>query len=93
MCADVTGSDSDDHAVSPARPPLPEHQIDDPAFRVFLDSLSYLEPDEIRQVIDAYLFSEEAHRGQTRLSGEPYVTHPLAVAGALAEWRVAVTVL
>ncbi|WP_394701318.1 RelA/SpoT family protein [uncultured Propionivibrio sp.] len=88
MCADVTGSDSDDRAVSPARPPLPEHQIDDPAFRVFLDSLSYLEPDEIRQVIDAYLFSEEAHRGQTRLSGEPYVTHPLAVAGALAEWRM-----
>jgi len=88
MCADVTGSDSDDRAVSPARPPFPEHQIDDPAFRVFVDSLSYLEPDEIRQVIDAYLFSEEAHRGQTRLSGEPYVTHPLAVAGALAEWRM-----
>ncbi|SDG65967.1 RelA/SpoT family protein [Propionivibrio dicarboxylicus] len=88
MCADVTGSDSDDHAVPPARPPLPGHQIDDPAFRVFLDSLAYLEPDEIRQVVDAYLFSEEAHRGQTRLSGEPYVTHPLAVAGALAEWRM-----
>ena len=66
----------------------PEYLNDDPAFRVFVDSLSYLEPDEIRLVFDAYRFSEEAHEGQKRLSGEPYITHPLAVAGALAEWRM-----
>ncbi|WP_228273579.1 RelA/SpoT family protein [Rhodocyclus tenuis] len=61
---------------------------DDPAFRVFIDSLSYLKPDEIALVREAYRFSQMAHRGQTRLSGEPYVTHPLAVAGALAEWHM-----
>jgi GTP diphosphokinase / guanosine-3',5'-bis(diphosphate) 3'-diphosphatase len=61
---------------------------DDPAFRVFIDSLSYLLPEEIQLVREAYLFSEAAHRGQTRLSGEPYITHPLAVAGALAEWHM-----
>ena len=61
------------------------YQHDDPAYRVFVDSLNYLEPDEIATVLDAYNFSEQAHQGQTRLSGEPYITHPLAVAGALAE--------
>lgn len=61
---------------------------DDPAYRVFIDSLSYLPPDEIEVVRKAYLFSEAAHRGQIRQSGEPYITHPLAVAGAIAEWQV-----
>ncbi|MCM8596735.1 bifunctional (p)ppGpp synthetase/guanosine-3',5'-bis(diphosphate) 3'-pyrophosphohydrolase [Accumulibacter sp.] len=61
---------------------------DDPAYRVFIDSLSYLPPEEIATVRDAYLFSEQAHRGQRRLSGEPYITHPLAVAGAIAEWQM-----
>ncbi|HNF92789.1 MAG TPA: RelA/SpoT family protein, partial [Accumulibacter sp.] len=65
--------------------PLPE---DDPAFQVFIDSLSYLPPEEIERVREAYLFSEKAHRGQKRLSGEPYITHPLAVAGAIAEWQM-----
>ena len=66
--------------------PLDLYEYEDPAYRVFVDSLNYLDPDEIRLVLDAYRFSEAAHRGQTRLSGEPYITHPLAVAGALAEW-------
>jgi len=61
---------------------------DDPAYRVFIDSLSYLPPEEVQIVRKAYLFSEEAHRGQLRLSGEPYITHPLAVAGAIAEWQM-----
>ncbi len=61
---------------------------EDPAYRVFVDTLSYLEPEEIALVIEAYRFSERAHQGQLRLSGEPYITHPLAVAGALAEWRM-----
>ena len=65
-----------------------QYEFEDPAYRVFVDTLSYLEPDEIALVLDAYRFSDKAHEGQTRLSGEPYITHPLAVAGALAEWRM-----
>ena len=61
---------------------------EDPAYRVFIDSLSYLQPDEVALVRDAYAFAEAAHSGQKRYSGEPYITHPLAVAGALAEWRM-----
>ncbi len=60
----------------------------DPAYRVFVDSLSYLEAEEIALIVEAYRFSEHAHLGQKRLSGEPYITHPLAVAGALADWRM-----
>ena len=58
---------------------------DDPAYSVFIDSLSYLSADEIDLVRKAYLVGEEAHRGQVRKSGEPYNTHPLAGAGAIAE--------
>ena len=64
------------------------HPEDDPAYQVFIDSLSYLPPEELQIVRDAYLFSEQAHRGQFRLSGEAYITHPLAVAGAIAEWQM-----
>ncbi len=69
-------------------PQVDDYQNDDPAYRVFVDTLSYLEPAEIALIIEAYRFSEDAHQGQKRLSGEPYVTHPLAVAGSLAEWRL-----
>lgn len=44
----------------------------------------YLPADEVRQVRRAYFYSEQAHDGQRRSSGEPYVTHPLAVATILA---------
>ena len=45
----------------------------------------YLEPRQVQKVHQAFLFGAEAHAGQRRLSGEPYITHPLAVARTLAE--------
>ena len=48
----------------------------------------YLPVDQIQQVKRAYYFAEQAHDGQTRRSGEPYVTHPLAVAGILADMHM-----
>ncbi len=51
-------------------------------------SSSYLEPDQVAEVYRAYLFGAEAHEGQHRLSGEPYIYHPLAVARILAEMRM-----
>ena len=88
MNSDATANESADRVAPLSRAEAPDYLNDDPAFRVFVDSLSYLEPEEIRQVLEAYQFSEAAHHGQKRLSGEPYITHPLAVAGALAEWRM-----
>ncbi|MEY3018910.1 MAG: guanosine-3,5-bis(diphosphate) 3-pyrophosphohydrolase [Pseudomonadota bacterium] len=48
----------------------------------------YMDPASINQVRRAYLYAEQAHDGQKRRSGEPYVTHPLAVAGILAEMHM-----
>ncbi|MEJ2593409.1 MAG: bifunctional GTP diphosphokinase/guanosine-3',5'-bis pyrophosphate 3'-pyrophosphohydrolase [Candidatus Thiodiazotropha sp.] len=48
----------------------------------------YLEPEQVKAVYQAYLFGAEAHEGQRRLSGEPYIYHPLAVARILAEMRL-----
>ncbi|HEY3698220.1 MAG TPA: bifunctional GTP diphosphokinase/guanosine-3',5'-bis pyrophosphate 3'-pyrophosphohydrolase [Spongiibacteraceae bacterium] len=49
---------------------------------------SYLSKDQINQVRRAYFFAEQAHVGQRRRTGEAYVTHPLAVAGILAEMHM-----
>lgn len=42
--------------------------------------------DEVAELTSAIDFADKLHRGQTRKSGEPYITHPLAVAGILIEW-------
>lgn len=49
---------------------------------------SYLEPAEIERIIAAYHFGEAAHEGQFRSTGEPYISHPLAVATSLADWHL-----
>ena len=48
----------------------------------------YLKPADVERLEKAYRFSEAAHAGQTRESGEPYISHPLAVAEILAQWRL-----
>ncbi|MCG8015114.1 MAG: bifunctional GTP diphosphokinase/guanosine-3',5'-bis pyrophosphate 3'-pyrophosphohydrolase [Candidatus Thiodiazotropha sp. 'RUGA'] len=48
----------------------------------------YLSPDHIREVYRAYLFGAEAHVGQHRKTGEPYIYHPVAVARILANMRM-----
>src|SRR5512143_266283 len=49
---------------------------------------NYLPPPDIALVERAFEFSDTAHRGQFRKSGEPYITHPLAVASILSQWRL-----
>jgi len=50
--------------------------------------LDYLSPAEVEQVRQAYRFADEAHLGQLRGSGAPYITHPIAVAAQCAEWKL-----
>jgi len=49
---------------------------------------AYLEPAQVEEIYSAYLVGAEAHHGQVRLSGEPYISHPVAVARILAEMRM-----
>ncbi len=49
---------------------------------------TYLEPEDVAEVYAAYLFSAEAHQGQHRVSGEPYIHHPLEVAHILASMHM-----
>ncbi|MHB1232124.1 MAG: RelA/SpoT family protein [Burkholderiales bacterium] len=52
------------------------------------EHLSYLKPDDVALVEKAYLFSKTAHEGQFRKSGDPYISHPVAVAKLLAKWHL-----
>ena len=49
---------------------------------------SYVDPKEIDRIKRAYHFSEKCHLGQMRQSGDPYITHPLAVANILADMQM-----
>ena len=49
---------------------------------------SYLSTEQIKLVRRAYFYAEQAHTGQRRRSGEPYIIHPLAVANILADMRL-----
>ena len=49
---------------------------------------TYMEADKVKAVYQAYLFGAEAHEGQIRMTGEPYIYHPIAVARILAEMRM-----
>ncbi len=48
----------------------------------------YLTPSELKKVKEAYRFSDEMHLGQMRMSGEPYISHPIAVAEICADWKL-----
>jgi len=49
---------------------------------------AYLEPGQVEEIYRAYLVGAAAHEGQSRVSGEPYISHPVAVARILAEMRM-----
>jgi GTP pyrophosphokinase len=48
----------------------------------------YLPSADVQRIKEAYRFSDAAHLGQFRKSGEPYITHPIAVAEILTEWKL-----
>jgi len=54
---------------------------------------AYIRPDDVEMIRRAYRYAEEAHQGQKRLSGEPYIVHPLAVASILADLKLDATTL
>lgn len=58
------------------------------SFAALTAKLDYLDAEDTELVRRAYRFADEAHLGQLRNSGEPYITHPIAVAAQCAEWKL-----
>lgn len=58
------------------------------SFAGLLAKLDYLSPGDIESIRQAYRFADEAHLGQLRKNGDPYITHPIAVAAQCAEWKL-----
>jgi len=58
------------------------------SFAALLGKLEYLGQGEIESIRQAYRFADEAHLGQLRKNGDPYITHPIAVAAQCAEWKL-----
>ncbi|HET8745985.1 MAG TPA: bifunctional (p)ppGpp synthetase/guanosine-3',5'-bis(diphosphate) 3'-pyrophosphohydrolase [Ramlibacter sp.] len=75
----------------PSSPILPSPAAANAAaasFAALTARLDYLDPAEVDLVRKAYRYADEAHLGQMRASGEPYITHPIAVAAQCAEWKL-----
>jgi len=69
---------------------VPIEEVDD---RFLISDLcdlasSYMDEEQVKEVYQAYLFGAQAHEGQLRKSGEPYIYHPIAVAKILAEMHM-----
>jgi GTP diphosphokinase / guanosine-3',5'-bis(diphosphate) 3'-diphosphatase len=58
------------------------------SFAALLGKLDYLQANDIEQIRQAYRLADEAHLGQMRKNGDPYITHPIAVAAQCAEWKL-----
>ena len=58
------------------------------SFAALTAKLDYMTAADVDSVRLAYRFADEAHLGQIRNSGEPYITHPIAVARQCAEWKL-----
>src|SRR5574337_999043 len=63
------------------------------SFAALMEKLDYLDGASIEQVRQAYRYADAAHLGQLRNSGEPYITHPIAVAALCASWKLDVQAL
>ncbi len=85
----------------PVQPPAPKEEqtelplMTPPKMAVIATAASlidicskYMSAADIERIKEAYRYADDAHLGQFRKSGEPYITHPIAVASILAEWHL-----
>ena len=81
------------HGLGSRAPLLPALPVPAPSpevstFDALAGKLGYLSKADFRKVREAYKFADQAHLGQMRASGDPYITHPVAVAGLVADWKL-----
>lgn len=80
-------------AISPDQTPVDVKELYADPSRFLISDLcriveDYMNPDQVRDVYRAYLFGAQAHEGQYRQTGEPYIYHPISVARILAEMHM-----
>ena len=63
-------------------------QIASEAEVLFRDAAGYLKQKDVALLRDAYEFGKSAHLGQFRMTGDPYISHPIAVSHTLVQWRL-----
>ena len=86
----TTSSTMTTHKAGPPPPPPSPAEVNaaSASFARLTSKLDYLSAADLSNVRLAYRFADEAHLGQLRNSGEPYITHPIAVAAQCAEWKL-----
>jgi len=77
-----------DPSHTPAGPTVAAANAAAASFAALTENLGYLDAASIEQVRQAYRYADAAHLGQLRNSGEPYITHPIAVAAQCASWKL-----
>ncbi len=72
---------------------MPDDQLDIAIEDLLNRAAEYLPADQVEGLRQVFLFSKDAHAGQVRVSGEPYINHPIGVAAILADLQLDVTSL
>ncbi|MEO5934120.1 MAG: bifunctional (p)ppGpp synthetase/guanosine-3',5'-bis(diphosphate) 3'-pyrophosphohydrolase, partial [Duganella sp.] len=93
---DSTASTIASSAPAPAPPVISSSPLATPTLTAGVASVThlteklaeYMTPADLKKVKEAYRFSDEMHLGQVRKSGEPYISHPIAVAEICADWKL-----
>lgn len=80
-------------AINPDQTPIDVKDLYGDPSRFLISDLcriveDYMNEDQVRDVYQAYLFGAQAHEGQYRQTGEPYIYHPISVARILAEMHM-----
>src|ERR1700712_3960436 len=81
------------HGLARAPAAATPQQAEVATFAELSEKLGYLSKSDLKKVREAYKFADQAHLGQLRASGIPYITHPLAVTGLVADWKLDATAL
>ncbi|MEX8191606.1 RelA/SpoT family protein [Comamonas guangdongensis] len=91
----MTAAPNSTIAPSPPAPAQPQRMsaeqaasVSAAAFAGLLEHLGYLDADSVERVRLAYVYADQAHSDQWRSSGDPYITHPIAVTSICANWKL-----
>ena len=83
-----SGKRDNAHNIQPGTPSASAANAAAASFAALVEQISYLSASDIDLVRKAYRFADEAHLGQMRKNGQPYITHPIAVATQCTEWKL-----